>query len=125
MPKNVFQKIGKKMKKGTKVVNKGVKKGVKKTVPKKVRKKIAKGAKKYSKTYNQVDKSLYKSAKKVGLGHAYRTASYFNPLGTTKTISDVASGKKNIVRGLASEFTPYGDYQVAKGVIKSNRDLFL
>jgi len=119
--KNVFQKVGKQMKKGTKTIDKGIKKGVKKTVPKKIRKPIAKGATNYSKAYSKIDKKIYKKLGGKGsvLGKAYRVGSYFNPLTTTKTLADVGSGKTNIVRAGLNEFSPIGDIQNAKNIIHS------
>jgi len=119
--KNIFQKVGKKMKKGTKTIDKGIKKGVKKVVPKKIRKPIAKGATKYSKAYSKVDRKIYKglSNQNPVLGKAYRVGSYFNPLSTTKTLADVARGKTNIVRAGLNELTPIGDIQNAKNIIHS------
>ena len=109
--KNVFQKVGKRMKKGTKKVDKGTKKAVKKTVPKKARKSIAKTASGYSKAYSKVDRKIYKKLGGKGsvLGEAYKAGSYYNPLGQTKTIADVASGKQNVVRALLNETTPVGE----------------
>jgi len=117
--KNVFSKIGKKMKKGTKTIDKGIKKGVKKVVPKQIRKPIAKGAKKYSKAYSKVDRKIYKGLGGKGsvLGETYRVGSYFNPLSQTKTLADVARGKTNIVRAGLNEFTPVGDIQNAKNIV--------
>jgi len=109
--KNVFQKVGKQMKKKTKSIDKGIKKGVKKTVPKKIRKPIAKGSKKYSKAYTKIDNKIYKglSNQSPVLGKVYKFGSYYNPLGQTKTIADVASGKQNVVRALLNETTPVGE----------------
>jgi len=117
--KNVFQKVGKQMKKKTKTIDKGIKKGVKKVVPKKARKTIAKGANNYSKAYSKIDKKIYKGLGGKGsvLGETYRVGSYFNPLTTTKTLADVGSGKTNIVRAGLNEFTPVGDIQNAKNIV--------
>jgi len=117
--KNLFQKVGKQMKKGTKYIDKGVKKGIKKTVPKKARKTIAKGSKKYSNAYSKIDNKIYKGLGGKGsvLGETYRGVSYFNPLTTTKTLADVGSGKTNIVRAGLNEFSPIGDIQNAKNIV--------
>ena len=123
MSKNLFQKFGKKVKKGTKVVDSGIKKGVKKVVPKKVRKTVSKGAKQYSKTYSKIDKSIYKRLGGRGsvLGESYKAGSYFNPLSSTKVLADVARGKTNIVRAGLNEFTPYGDYKNVKRFVTNMR----
>ena len=117
--KNVFQKLGRQMKKRTKSIDKGIKKGIKKTVPKKIRKPIAKGAKKYSNAYTKIDNKIYKKLGGKGsvLGESYRVGSYFNPLTTTKTLADVGSGRTNIVRAGLNEFTPVGDIQNAKNIV--------
>ena len=117
--KNIFQKVGKKMKKGTKTIDSGIKKTVKKVVPKQVRKPIARVGKNYSKAYSKIDNSIYKGLGGRGsvLGETYRVGSYFNPLSQTKTLADVASGKTNIVRAGINELTPIGDIQTAKNII--------
>ena len=116
---NPFKKIGKNIKK--------VGRRTKKVVPKKVRKKIVKGTNKFSKEYEKMDKLIYKNLKSVpvvgtAVAETYNLGnSYINPLGTIKNASDVISGRQSVIEGFANEYTPYGDYTVAKGIYDRNK----
>ena len=91
------------------------------------KKNIVKGAKEFSKAYEEVDGAIYKNLKSIpvvgtAVAETYNLGnSYINPLGTIKNASDVISGRQSIVEGLANEYTPYGDYNVAKGIYDRNK----
>ena len=131
-----YDKVNKKIKKNLKgtglggvydVTNKMINPVEQANTIRKNKKAIAKGANEFSKQYEKIDRQIYKNLKSIpvvgtSVAETYNLGnSYMNPLGTIKNASDVISGRQSIVEGLANEYTPYGDYNVAKGIYDRNK----